>query len=95
MGPAPFRRWPVEGVEDEKQRWNSAQGSVVQPTHTVWGRFGWRKSSLEVRAAPAVAEEALAAVQISNGAAIYAEALAGGMLFYILDSRLAFPGSAG
>lgn len=68
---------------------------LYSPPHSVSGRFGWRKSSLEVRAAPAVAEEALATVQINNSAAIYAEALAAGMLFYVLDSRLAFPGSVG
>lgn len=52
-------------------------------------------SSSEVRAAPAVAEEALAVVRINNGGVIYADALAAGMLFYILESRLAFPGSVG
>lgn len=37
----------------------------------------------------------IAVVRINNGAVIYADALAAGMLFYILESRLVFPGSVG
>lgn len=71
--------------------------SCAAPTdmiRKIWLRRKVSRSS-EVRATPAVAQEALAAVQINSDAVNYAEALAAEILFHILDSRLTFSGSVG
>lgn len=69
---------------------------LCSPYRTKWIWLREKvSSSTDIRVASGAAGEAVTAVQVNSDTVSYAEALATGTLFYILQGRLAIPGRVG
>jgi len=96
IGLTPVGGWPVEGPKDEQRSWDSAQGLAVQPLQDQVDVTEGKDLQLHRgKGSSRGSRGALTAVWVSSDAVTDAEALAAGRMFYMLWSRLAFPGRVG
>ena len=86
----------MEGPKDEQRSWDSAQGLAVQPLQDQVDVTEGKDLQLHRgKGSSRGSRGALTAVWVSSDAVTDAEALAAGRMFYMLWSRLAFPGRVG